>query len=67
MLWHTRYDSDGNQTLVRECRSCANQRYRIKRSAIRRNRELEKEALASMESYAESYFPPQEADSLQPR
>jgi len=44
LLWrHTRYDTTGKQFLVRECRTCANKRYRIKRSAARRNRELEEE------------------------
>jgi hypothetical protein len=46
LLWHTRYDATGKQFLVRECRTCANKRYRDKRSAARRNKELDKEALA---------------------
>jgi len=47
LLWHTRYDSTGEKSLVRECRSCANSRYRSKRSAARRNRELDRQALAA--------------------
>jgi hypothetical protein len=47
LLWHTRYDATGNRFLVRECRTCANKRYRTKRSATRRNEELECEALAA--------------------
>jgi hypothetical protein len=46
LLWHTRYDDAGGQFLVRECRTCANARYRLKRSAEKRNRELEEAALA---------------------
>lgn len=45
LLWHTRYDATG-KFLVRECRTCANTRYRIKRNAEKRNRKLELEALA---------------------
>jgi len=47
LLWHTRYDVAGKQFLVRECRTCANQRYRTKRNAERRNRELEMLASAA--------------------
>lgn len=48
LLWHTRYDRQtGEQSLVRECRECANKRYRTKRSAAKRNQELEQEALAA--------------------
>jgi hypothetical protein len=46
LLWHTRY-SDGEKFMVRECRTCANERYRALRSAKRRNRELAEEALAA--------------------
>jgi hypothetical protein len=56
LLWHTRYDDAGTQFLVRECRSCANQRYRTKRSAIRRNQELEKAALASIHAQPTEEF-----------
>jgi hypothetical protein len=45
LLWHTRYDDTRKQFLVRECRTCANKRYRNKRSAARRNQQLEKEVL----------------------
>jgi hypothetical protein len=47
LLWHTRYDATGKRFLVRECRTCANKRYQAKRSAARRNQQLEKEALAA--------------------
>lgn len=47
LLWHTRYDATGKKFLVRECRTCANKRYRTKRSAIRRNRELDRQAVAA--------------------
>lgn len=50
LIWHTRYDATGKQFLVRECRTCANQRDRDKRSALRRNRELEEQALAALSS-----------------
>jgi hypothetical protein len=30
LLWHTRYN-DGEKSMVRECRICANARYRKKR------------------------------------
>jgi hypothetical protein len=46
LLWHTRY-KDGIQSMVRECRICANDRYRANRTAARRNRELAQEAKAS--------------------
>lgn len=48
LLWHTRYDKTGAKTLKRECRACANARYRAKRGAAKRNHELELEALASV-------------------
>jgi hypothetical protein len=48
LLWHTRYDAEtGEQFLVRECRECSNKRYRNKRSAVKRNQELELEARAA--------------------
>jgi len=52
LLWHTRYDEAGNKTMVRECRACANRRYRNKRRAERRNRRLEKEAIEAMKKVA---------------
>jgi hypothetical protein len=45
LLWHTRYDEVGDKFMVRECRTCANARYRAKRHATRRNRQLAEEAL----------------------
>jgi hypothetical protein len=51
LLWHTRYDATGKQFLVRECRTCANKRYRetrrVERTAARRNQELDRQALAA--------------------
>ena len=48
LLWHTRYDKETHeQYLIRECRECSNNRYRTKRSAARRNQELELEARAA--------------------
>jgi hypothetical protein len=46
LLWHTRYDPTGKQFLVRECRTCANFRYRTKRNAQKRNQELDQVAAA---------------------
>lgn len=47
LLWHTRYDKKtGAKTMVRECRTCANERYRNNRIAVLRNIELQ--ALAAM-------------------
>jgi len=48
LLWHTRYDATGKRFMVRECRACANNRYRSKRLAERRNLKLEREALAAV-------------------
>jgi hypothetical protein len=67
LLWHKRYDATGNQFLVRECRTCANQRYRTKRSAARRNRDLEVQALIQAmireEDFVENNLPVQSAGS----
>ena len=57
LLWHTRYDESGLRW-VRECRTCANKRYRIKRYAARRNEELEREAAASLAMDARSEASP---------
>jgi hypothetical protein len=46
LIWHTRY-KDGQKRMVRECRSCANTRYRTNRAAAQRNLELDEEAKAS--------------------
>jgi hypothetical protein len=40
LLWHKRYDKSGKQYMARECRACANDRYRANREAKKRNREL---------------------------
>lgn len=49
LLWHTRYDSiSGEKFMVRECRACANKRYRVKRIAQKRNLELSQAALADI-------------------
>lgn len=48
LIWHTRYDKEtGQQSVVRECRACANRRYRTQRSAQKRNQELDRVALAA--------------------
>jgi hypothetical protein len=52
LLWHTRYDLAGKQFLVRECRTCANERYRNRRNAKRRNQELDQQAAAAAEQHA---------------
>jgi hypothetical protein len=54
LLWHTRYTSTREKFLVRECRRCANDRYRAKRNAAKRNRALAEEALASAASNADA-------------
>ena len=42
LLWHTRYDPVTRERfLVRECRVCANARYRAVRLSRKRNQELE--------------------------
>lgn len=50
LIWHTRY-KDGQKHMVRECRTCANARYRIngraRRKAKKRNQELDAMAKAS--------------------
>lgn len=46
LLWHTRYKGE-LKLMVRECRICANDRYRTNRAAAKRNRELEQQARAS--------------------
>lgn len=54
LLWHTRYDPKTGEKLFKwfECRACSNARYRAKRNAAKRNRELAEEAarLASGEN-----------------
>ena len=46
ILWHTRYDKTTRaKTMVRECRACANARYRAKRKARKRNQELNQAAI----------------------
>jgi len=61
LLWHTRYDDAGKQFLVRECRTCANKRYQNKRSAARRNRELDEEVAAGLrEEGRVEVYPPAE-------
>ena len=47
LLWHTRYDATGKRFMVRECRTCANNRYKANRDAARRNRELDQAALSA--------------------
>jgi len=46
LLWHSRY-KDGVKLMVRECRTCANERCRANRKARKRNRELDQLARAS--------------------
>jgi hypothetical protein len=49
ILWHTRYDkTTGEKRMIRECRACANQRYRLNRKARKRNAELEQLAAATV-------------------
>lgn len=46
LLWHPRY-KDGEKYMVRECRTCANERYRANRKAAKRNQALDALAKAS--------------------
>lgn len=50
LLWHKRYDKAGKQYMARECRACANDRYRINRKVKKQHKKQDEAFEARVEA-----------------